>query len=325
MIIKSFELSRFKETNFKIFLFYGKNEGLKKELINKNFLENFVGTINKYEEADFIGNLDNITNELLTKSLFETNKIILISRVSDKIIKFIEEILEKNLVDVKIILKTGTLEKRSKLRSYFEKNKRLVVVPFYEDGENELFSIVVNFINKHNIKISKESINLLVSRASGDRENLNIELEKILSYSLSKKNINFETVQTLTNLAENYGVNELADSYLSKNKKKIAKILNENNYSEEDCVLILRTILNKSKRLMYIIENMNLSKNIDEVLSSIKPPVFWKEKENVKKQAITWELEDLKKKIYEINEVETLVKTNSKNSLNLISDFIVNH
>ena len=325
MIIKSFELSKFKETNFKIFLFYGKNEGLKKELINKNFLENFVGTINKYEEGDFIGNLDNITNELLTKSLFETNKIIMISRVSDKILKFIEEILEKNLVDVKIILKTGTLEKRSKLRSYFEKNKRLVVVPFYEDGENELFSIVVNFINKHNIKISRESINLLVSRASGDRENLNIELEKILSYSLSKKNINFETVQTLTNLAENYGVNELADSYLSKNKKKIAKILNENNYSEEDCVLILRTILNKSKRLMYIIENMNLSKNIDEVLSSIKPPVFWKEKENVKKQAITWELEDLKKKIYEINEVETLVKTNSKNSLNLISDFIVNH
>ena len=325
MIIKSFELSKFKETNFKIFLFYGKNEGLKKELINKNFLENFVGTINKYEEADFIGNLDNITNELLTKSLFETSKIIIISRVGDKILKFIEEISEKNLVDVKIILKTGTLEKRSKLRSYFEKNKRLVVVPFYEDGENELFSIVVNFINKHNIKISRESINLLVSRASGDRENLNIELEKILSYSLSKKNINFETVQTLTNLAENYGVNELADSYLSKNKKKIAKILNENNYSEEDCVLILRTILNKSKRLMYIIENMNLSKNIDEVLSSIKPPVFWKEKENVKKQAITWELEDLKKKIYEINEVETLVKTNSKNSLNLISDFIVNH
>ena len=325
MIIKSFELSKFKKTNYNNFLFYGKNEGLKKELINKNFLENFVGTINKYEEADFIGNLDNITNELLTKSLFETSKIIIISRVGDKILKFIEEILEKNLVDVKIILKTGTLEKRSKLRSYFEKNKRLVVVPFYEDGENELFSIVVNFINKHNIKISRESINLLVSRASGDRENLNIELEKILSYSLSKKNINFETVQTLTNLAENYGVNELADSYLSKNKKKIAKILNENNYSEEDCVLILRTILNKSKRLMYIIENMNLSKNIDEVLSSIKPPVFWKEKENVKKQAITWELEDLKKKIYEINEVETLVKTNSKNSLNLISDFIVNH
>ena len=325
MIIKSFELSKFKKTNFNIFLFYGKNEGLKKELINKNFLENFVGTINKYEEADFIGNLDNITNELLTKSLFETSKIIIISRVGDKILKFIEEISEKNLVDVKIILKTGTLEKRSKLRSYFEKNKRLVVVPLYEDRENELFSIVLNFINKHNIKISRESINLLVSRASGDRENLNIELEKILSYSLSKKNINFETVQTLTNLAENYGVNELADSYLSKNKKKIAKILNENNYSEEDCVLILRTILNKSKRLMYIIENMNLSKNIDEVLSSIKPPVFWKEKENVKKQAITWELEDLKKKIYEINEVETLVKTNSKNSLNLISDFIVNH
>ena len=95
MIIKSFALNKFDKTNFNIFLFYGKNEGLKKELINKNFFKNFEGTINNYVEGDFMDNLDNISSELLNKSLFEKDKIIIISRVGDKILKFIEEILKK--------------------------------------------------------------------------------------------------------------------------------------------------------------------------------------------------------------------------------------
>ena len=128
----------------------------------------------------------------------------------------------------------------------------------------------------------------------------------------------------MTNLNENYGVNELADNYLEKNKKNIAKILNENIYSDEDCILILRTVLSKSKRLINIIKKYNETKNLDEVISNTKPPIFWKDKDSVKRQANSWKINDLKEKIYQINEVETLIKNNSKNSLNLVSDFIVN-
>ena len=129
----------------------------------------------------------------------------------------------------------------------------------------------------------------------------------------------------LTNLAENYGVNELVDNYLSKDKKNIAKILNENNYSDDDCILILRTIMSKSKRLLNIIEKYKENKNIDEVISGTKPPIFWKDKNNVKKQAVSWEINELRKIIYKINEIETLVKVNSKNSLNIVSDFMINN
>ena len=222
-------------------------------------------------------------------------------------------------------MKSGALEKRSKLRTLFEKNNTIITIPFYEDDEQNLTPIVNNFINKNNINLSRESINLIVSRAGGDRENLKQELDKIYNYAITNKNVRLETIQRLSNLAENFSVNELADSYLEKNKKNVAKILNENNYSDEDCILILRTILNKSKRLLNVIKKYNKDENLDEVISSHRPPIFWKDKIIVKKQAKLWDLEDLKNKIFKINNIEALVKTNSKNALNLVSDFVVNY
>lgn len=325
MIIKSFEISKLDLANYSLFLFYGKNEGLQSDTLKENFLNKFSGQVLRYEESEFINYIDNILIEIQTKSLFENEKIIIISRVTNKIADYIEKILEVDLNNVKIIFKSGILDKKSKLRGLFEKKKNLLIFPFYEDNFRDLSAFVETFLRKENIKLSRESINLIVSRARGDRKNARIELEKILSYSASNKNIDLEAIQKLTNLAENYGVNQLADSYLAKNTKSVSTILNENHFSDEDCTLILRTILIKIKRLRLLIEKYDQLKNIDEVINSAKPPIFWKDKENVKIQVNKWNLLDLKSKIYEINEIEMLVKANNKNSLNLLSDFMVNY
>ena len=325
MIVRHFELKKFNKKSYNLVLLYGKNEGLQKEVLSENFISNFDGIVNKYDESDFIYNFETILSEILNKSLFHDSKIIIVSRVSDKILKNIEKIIEKNLVDVKIILRTGVLEKKSKLRNFFEKSKILISVPFYDDNLQTLANLANEFLRKHKIKISRESLNLLVNRSSGSRDHLKLELEKILYYSLSEKNIDFEIIQKLSNLAESHNVSELADNYLAKNQKNVARILNENNYSNEDCILIIRTILNKSKRLLNIVDSYENNKNLDEVISSVRPPIFWKDKDMVKKQATTWKLDDLKKNIYKINEIEAILKTNSQNSLNLISDFIVNY
>jgi len=324
MIIKRFELNRNKINKFDFFLLYGKNEGLQNEIIDLHLIKDFDGEIIKYDESEFLKSKEIIISELLNKSLFESKKILLISRVTEKILNSIYEITEKDVTDLKIILKSGILEKKSKLRNFFEKEKNLAVIPFYEDDYKSLSFIVNDFMTKNKIKLSRESINLLVTRASGDRENLKTELNKILNYSYSNNKIRFEHVQKLTNLSENFAVGELADSYLSKNIKNVSKILNENNYSDEECILILRTILSKSKRLLTIIEKYNETKDMEDTLSKIKPPIFWKEKENVKTQVFKWKIKDLKRNIYKISEIEHLVKSNSKNSLNLVSDFIVN-
>ena len=325
MIIKQHELRKLNTDKFNIYLFYGKNDGLKNEIINQLFLKNFNGDIKRYDENYFITNSEILITEMLNKSLFENSKIVIISRVTDKILNFIDEVLKHKISDIKILLKSGILEKRSKLRVFFEKDKKLVTIPFYEDNEISLNSLILEFTKKNNINLSRESINLLIRRASGERENLKNELKKLMYYSISNKKIELSTVEKLSNLAENFSVNLLADNYLCKNNSNIARILNENIFSDEDCVLILRTILNKSKRLLTIIKNYEVSKNLDEVILNTKPPIFWKDKDIVKKQVNSWKIDDLKNKIYQINEIETFIKTNSRNSLNLISDFIFNY
>lgn len=324
MIFKVFELNKVDLSKFNFFLLYGKNIGLQNEIIEKYFTNKFDGTISRYEENEFIAEFDTIYSEILNKSLFESKKIILISRATDKIVKFVSQIFEKEIKDVKIIIRSGILEKKSKLRKLFEKDKKIVTIPFYEDNTSSLSSVVLEFISRHKIKISRESINLIISRASGDRQNLNIELQKILNYSESNKNIDYKIIQKITNLAENFDVNELAENFLSKDKKNISKILNENNYTNEDCILIIRSILIKSKRLLAILEQYEKNKNLDAIISAIRPPIFWKEKDGVKRQVNTWKLIDLKEKIYEINDMEMLIKNNTRNSLNILSNFIIN-
>lgn len=325
MIIKHFEIKKKDLSAFNFFLIYGKNEGLKKEILEKNILNNINGQIFKYDEIEFINNYSTILDEILNKSLFEDKKIIIISRASEKIFKFVNEINIKNISDIKIIINSNLLDKKSKLRSLFEKDKSLVVIPVYEDNLRDLTSIVLNFINKNNIKLSRECINLIVNRASGDRKNLNIELEKIFFYSISNKNISLKNIEKLTNLAENYTVNELANNYLLKNIKNVTRILNENNYNNDDCILIIRTILSKSKKLLNILEKYTKNGNLDEVISSFKPPIFWKDKEDIKIQVKSWAPNDLKNKIYELNSLEASVKMNSNNSLNIVSNFVVNN
>ena len=267
MIIKSYELGNINKSKYQIYLIYGKNAGLQNEIIDTHFIEDFEGQIIKYEESEFISKSEEIISGLMSKSFFENKKILIISRVSDKILNLIEELFNKDFIDLKIILRTNTLEKKSKLRNFFEKKKEIIIIPTYEDNDRSLSGIVINFLKKHNIKISREAINLVIRRANGDRQNLNIELGKIFNYSLTNKNISYETSQKLSNLSENFDVNELVNNYLAKNTKNVAKILNENNYTNEDCILILRTLMIKSKILLSIIGNYDRKNNLDEVIA----------------------------------------------------------
>ena len=323
MIIKSFEISKinFNKNNF--YLLYGENEGYKNEVIKKYFEKIYPNSIYRHDENQILDDKDKFLNGLLSKSFFDIKKLIIISRVSDKIVDLIEEIISKNIKDITIILSAKILEKKSKLRNFFEKEKKIICVPFYADSNQTLNSIALNFLKEKKISISQQTINLLIERCRGNRENLNNELEKIENFSKSEKKINSDDILKLTNLAENYNATELTDNCLAKNIKKTTNILNENHYSTEDCILITRTLLIKAKRLLKIQEEINSNKNIEEVVANFKPPIFWKDKEIVKKQIANWPLQKIKNMITNINNIELLIKKNSINSLNILSDFII--
>ena len=323
MILKYFELKREKLLN-NILLFYGSNEGLKDEILN-NLIKNFNGEVSRYDENDLLSKKDDFLSEIKNESLFSSDRIIIISRVTNKISEFLNYLTSLSLENILVILLSENLEKRSKLRQLFEKDKQLICVPFYEDDDRSLMKIINDFLLKEKLRISQESINLLVQRARGDRKNLRNELSKLKFLLLSKKKINIEDIFKLSNLAENFSIFELSDNYLAKNSKKVSNILNENNFTYEDCILIIRTLLNRSKRLLKLISLYEANGSVDMAISSYKPTIFWKEKDLVKKQINSWSIGEIKKIIYKISDLEILVKKNSVNSINFVSDFVRNY
>ena len=320
MIKKNYEIEKLSQ-NFNYFLFYGKNEGLKNETIVK--LNHKEKEILNYDEKEILENQNFFIEKILSKSLFDEDKIIIIKRATDKIVKLIDELNSRNVEETIIIVVADNLDKKSKLRSLFEKDTGLVCVPFYPDSEQILSKLTYNFLRDRKISISPSNINLIINKCSGDRETLINELQKIEYFCKNGKKIDHENISKLINLNENHSISELIDNCLAKNKKKIISILNENNFSNEDCVMITRSFLIKAKKLLTLSTAFETNKNIELTISTAKPPIFWKEKEITKQQIYKWESKNIKQLIYALGEIELQIKKNVNNSINLITDFIL--
>jgi len=323
MIIKSYELETFKIQNIDYFLFYGPNTGLIEEVINKVFKPIFTKNIINYDEGELLDNIHSFKEMVFNKSFFDDKKFIIINRASNKILNIIQELIDSKITDLKIIIKAGTLEKKSKLRDYFEKHKSTVITAFYEDNYRSLQSMVQKIFKEKKINISNEIINLIIERSKGNRINITNEIQKILSYTKSNNKINLEDVLKLTNLVENYSISELVDQNLVKNKKRTINILNENNLNSDENILIIRTFLNKLKRLKKIKIDLNKNKNIDQVLSSSRPLIFWKDKDIIKQQLNKCSLSDIKLLINKVNNLELIIKKNNQISDQILNNFIL--
>ena len=321
MIIKFFEINKINIENTKKILLYGKNEGLKNQVI-ENFISKKENVYN-YEEKEILTDKDYFIENILSRSLFEKEKIIIIKRATEKIYNLINKINEKDIEGITIIINSESLDKKSKLRTFFEKSKKYACIAFYPDNDQTLSKLSSSFLKDKKISISSSDINIIVNKCNGDRENLKNELNKIYYFSKNRKKVSTEDILKLTNLIENHSISELIDNCLAKNKKKTISILNENNFNSEDCVLITRTFLNKSKRILKLTQEYNANKNIDIVISSAKPPIFWKDKEITKQQIYKWSPNDVKNLIFKLNELELQAKKNIHNAINLVTDFIL--
>ena len=323
MIIKHFDFQKKLDSETNFFLFYGENFGLIEETIENNIKKKFSNNTYTYDETDILLDKEKLLEKIFTKSLFDDNKFIIINNVSDKILVIIEEIYQK-ILDIKIILTAKKLEKKSKLRNFFEKKKDLIIIPFYEDNFQSLFKLVQEFFYLNKIKFSSQIVNLLVEKSNGNRKNLKNELEKIYNFSNKKKSISFKEINKLINLDENYDLSEIINCSLAKNKKKTLGLLNESIISSDENILILRTFLYKLKRLKKLKKILEIEKNIDAALVAYKPQIFWKEKDIVKQQLKCWSLNQIVFLIKDTINFEILIKKNVQISNQLIYDFIIN-
>ena len=323
MILKYFELNKlnFEITNF--LLFHGKNEGYKIEEIKK-ITNKFNIKGKHYDEKQVIDNTEEFFADNLNKSFFDNDKIIIINRCTDKIIMIVEQLIDRNINDIIFILNSEVLEKKSKLRNFFEKSKeKLVSIAFYPDNFDTLLRIARQALRERKILLSNECVSILVGKCASDRKNLLNEIEKIELYLKDKKKINNEEVFKIINLSENHSLNELINSCLVKNQKKLFNILNDNIFSNEDCIVIIRTLLKKTKDLLNLVTQFQLNKNINATIDNAKPPIFWKDKTIIKDQINMWSINRLKNLIIEINDIEYQIKKNSVNSINLTTNFLL--
>ena len=323
MIIKQFDIKNKIDRKIKYYLFHGVNRGLIEETINTIFKKKFSENIINYDESEILNNADNFKESIFNKSLFESTKTVIINRATDKIFLHLKDIIENDPDDIWLIINSSILDKKSKLRNFFEKQSNTIASAFYEDNYQSLINFSQNFLRDKNIKISLEILNLIIERSKGDRINLKNELEKITLFSNNNNPINLNQIKRLTNLAENYDLSELVDNYLAKNEKKTLKILNENNLYDEEIIKIVRLLIQRLKRLNSIKMILKKNNNLDQILASFRPPIFWKDKEIIKHQLKNLTLEKIKFLIVEINHLELNIKKNSFASQQLLNNFIL--
>ena len=327
MIIKSYEIQKNKSnfSKFNFFLLYGENQGLKKDIrkLIKTALEqkDSNAEILTIYEDEILKNEENFYNFFYSGSLFNDKKIITIHEATDKIIKKISDVYEKCAKNVFLIIFSESLEKKSKLRNFFEKNKKTICIPCYLDSEKDLRVIAQLEFKKNNIMVSQEIINLLIEKSNSDRNNLRNEIEKIHSYSLNKKKLEINDIKSLINFSGDYKSNVFINECLCGNIKQYKKILSELYADTFNQIFLLRILSNKTQRLLKIKTEENKSNNMDSLINATKPAIFWQEKPLVKKQLSIWNLNDLKKIIIEINNTELLCKKNPKISKIIFFNF----
>ena len=327
MIIKNYEVQKNKSnlSKYNFFLLHGENQGLKKDI--RKFIktaieqkDNNVEILFLYED-EILDNEENFYNFIYTGSLFNNKKIITIYEATDNIIKKISDIYDKYPENIFLIIFSEILGKRSKLRNFFETNKKTICIPCYLDNEKDLKAIAQAELKKNNIMLSQETVNLLIEKSNSDRNNLRNEIEKIHLYSLNKKKLELNDIKSLINFSGDYKSDIFINECLCGNIKRYKKIISELYVNTVNQILLLRILSNKIQRLLKIKAKESKSNNVDNLINDVKPAIFWQEKPLVKKQLSIWSLNDLIKIIGEINDTELLCKKNPQISKVIFLNF----
>ena len=310
MIFKSYIIEQKIETigNHNIFLFYGENEGLKKEFKEKLITQHKEEEILNLFQDDIIKNKDILINEVINKSLFNEKKIIFINQASDKVLDIIEEIAD-NIKEERIFLFSDVLDKKSKLRNYFEKSKSCGIVACYQDNEMTIRKLIFKKLSAYQ-GLTNEVVNFIIQNTGLDRNKINNEIDKIMSFFKDKK-IDLKTIDLLLNIRSSDDFNVLKDEALNGNKINTNRLLADTVFEDENNVYYLNLINQRIKKLSEIDNIKKDNSDIESIISNLKPPVFWKDKPQIIMQSKKWDKAKLQEALKKTYNLEIEIKSNS--------------
>jgi len=310
MIFKSYIIEQNIENikKFNVFLFYGENQGLKKdfkEQIKSYYNNNEI--LNLFQE-EILKNSSLLVNEIKNKSLFNDEKIIFINEANDKIVSIVDDLF--NIIkDEKIFIFADNLEKRSKLRNIFEKSKDCGVVPCYQDNEITIRKIVSSELT--NFKgLTPEIINTIIQNTGLNRDKIHNEIEKIKS-CFKEKIIDTQKLEQLLNIKVNENFNALKDEALKGNQKNTNRLLADTIFEFENSVFYLNLINQRVNKLFEIEDLKKDNSNLEMIIANLKPPIFWKDKPIIIEQAKKWNKDKLKLAQKKTFDTEIKIKSDS--------------
>ena len=308
MIYKSYLIEQNFSINENLTLFYGENLGLKNLFQKKIKEQNKDSEIISYNQEDILKDENQIYNEILNRSLFNVKKIFLVNGVSDKIIDQIQKI-EKIIDDRKIFFFSDILEKKSKLRNYFEKSADAAIVACYNDNEITIKKIIQEQLKGFN-NLTNQTINLILNSSGLDRVKVDNEIQKIVTCFINKE-IDQTKLETLLNIRENEDFNVLKDQAFIGNKIATNKFMSNTFIEPEKNIMYLNII---NQRLNKLLEIDKITKNgrTEEAVNSIKPPIFWKDKATIILQAQKWNKTKINSILEGTFNLEILFKSNSQ-------------
>lgn len=315
MIYKSYLAERdIKILDKNLLLFFGENLGLQNDFKKSIKLHNSDAEIINLYQEEIIKNEEILSNEILNVSLFQDKKIFFINNTNDKILELIKNIEDK-IENKIIVLFSGILEKKSKLRDYFEKSKITGIVACYQDNEITIKKIINKELGDFS-GLSSEAINMIHNSCNLDRDKLYNEIEKIIAFFTDKK-IEIEKLENLLNLKTNEDFNILKDEALCGNRKETNKLLSETTIDGDKNILYLN-ILNQ--RLLKLDEAFKLARetNKDNAINQLKPPIFWKDKPNFLVQINKWSSDKIRLSLNKTFNLEKKIKSNAFINKNIL-------
>jgi len=321
MLYKSYLIeNNFSNLKEKISLFYGENLGLKNDFKRIIKEVNSEDEILYFNQDEIIQNNNVLIKEITNVSLFEKKKIFFVENINDKFLDLVMEI-EKIVADNKLFLFADILEKKSKLRNYFEKSEICAAIPCYADNDLSLKKLIQSKLEEYS-GLTGSNINMILDSTNSDRSKLNNELEKIKTL-FQDKIIKSEKLDLLLNNKSNEDFNKLKDQAFLGNKIATNKLLSETIIDNEKNIFYLNMI---NQRLYKISETLNKNgKTVEAKINSLKPPIFWKDKPNFISQVKKWNKSKINNVLNETYIVEKEIKSNSIINKNvLVKKLIVN-
>jgi len=318
MIIKDFQIKKIinEKKGFLPFLFYGPNEGLIRDHISKiksDYLRNV-----DFEEISITGKSLDLNPDILETSansisMFNSYKIIILESLKDKNMSELEDVINSAPTQTMLIVKADNLKKTSKLRKLFESNALCYALACYEDDAKSMMKLIDNFVKENNIAFDRDIKNYLMQTLSNDRMISFNELQKIsLFYTNADPAPNIEEIKNLLNDTSSNNLQKMNESVMYGNTSKSSNIINKLLSEGNNPISILRSLINYLKRVQRVKVEMKKGSNFDTAIKFLRPPLFWKDKDNFQQHCVRWPLNKIERNLSQLLNTEIDCKTNNK-------------